>query len=80
MAHPIYVCLKCKVTMHSAKNAGCHCRKHGMGYWEAEQEGFVVCIGECTPTLWKPCPSPKNRPSTPQELEAAEAKLKEAKP
>lgn len=74
MVHPIYVCVECKITMHTCRNVGIHSKvHHGMDYIEAERKGIVVNIGECAPetTYYGRCPSPKDRPATAIELKLA---------
>lgn len=78
MTHPIYVCIPHKLTMHTARNLGIHCKhKHGMDSIQAERQGIVIHIGECDPqTIWlRRCPSPHNKPATERELKEAERRL-----
>jgi len=79
MAHPIFVCIPCKLTMHTSRNAGIHCKNHHKEYgWygEAEEKGIIVDIGECENTLWNPCNTPHDRPATEDELKRAQDILK----
>lgn len=74
MTHPIYVCLECKITMHTCRNVGIHTTAHhNLYYPEAEKKGIVVKIDDCNPeyTCFGRCPSPRDKPATDFELKAA---------
>ena len=72
MAHNIFVCLEHKRLMHGARNVGIHSNKHHETvYTELLEEGIIVTIGKCEPTLWKSCTDPHDRDATEQEIQLA---------
>lgn len=71
MSHPIFVCLKHKLTFHTAGVAGRHAVSHGARYDGCLDEGVFVKIGECFNPL---CGKDRLLPATDGELQQAHEK------
>jgi hypothetical protein len=69
MPHPIFVCIPCKLIMHTCRNAGIHAlQHHSERYYILCEKYIMVYFGECINSHWLPCKDPHNRTATEKEL------------